>query len=127
MGAVAVHLHRRRDRDAPQGPPAPPIGSISQMAHIRLGKRTENRNPKIKEFVPLAGLDDIVFGGWDPIFERARGRLQRRRARRARPRPDLKATSRRSCRWKAVFDQRYVKKLDGSGSRDRNKWDQAGS
>ncbi|HUH14094.1 MAG TPA: inositol-3-phosphate synthase, partial [Longimicrobiales bacterium] len=44
-----------------------PIGSVSQMAHIRLGKRTEDRNPLIRDFVPLAGLEDLVFGAWDPI------------------------------------------------------------
>src|SRR4051812_13866004 len=44
-----------------------PIGSLTQMATIRLGKRTENRSPLIKEFVPLAELQDIVFGAWDPI------------------------------------------------------------
>jgi len=44
-----------------------PIGSLTQMATIRLGKRTENRAPLIKDFVPLASLDDIVFGAWDPI------------------------------------------------------------
>jgi myo-inositol-1-phosphate synthase len=47
---------------------AKPIGSLTQMGTIRLGKRTENRSPLIKEFVPLASLDDVVFGGWD-IFE----------------------------------------------------------
>jgi len=47
---------------------ARPIGSLTQMGTIRLGKRTEGRTPKINEFVPLASLDDIVFGGWD-IFE----------------------------------------------------------
>ena len=47
---------------------APPIGSLTQMGTIRLGKRTEKRVPPIKEFVPLADLNDIVFGGWD-IFE----------------------------------------------------------
>ena len=46
---------------------AKPIGSLTQMATIRLGKRTEHRSPLIKEFVPLAALDDIVFGAWDPI------------------------------------------------------------
>ncbi len=46
---------------------AQPIGSLTQMATIRLGKRTENRSPLIKDFVPLASLDDIVFGAWDPI------------------------------------------------------------
>src|ERR1700710_3282914 len=45
-----------------------PIGSLTQMGHIRLGKRTENRYPKIKDFVPLANLNDIVFGGWD-VYE----------------------------------------------------------
>src|SRR6187402_3057741 len=42
-----------------------PIGSLTQMGTIRLGKRTEGRSPLIKEFVPLASLDQIVFGGWD--------------------------------------------------------------
>ncbi|MBT4809948.1 MAG: inositol-3-phosphate synthase, partial [Candidatus Marinimicrobia bacterium] len=42
-----------------------PIGSMSQMGTIRLGKRTENRTPIIKEFAPLADLNDLVFGGWD--------------------------------------------------------------
>ncbi|NJO69404.1 MAG: inositol-3-phosphate synthase, partial [Bacteroidetes bacterium] len=45
-----------------------PVGSLTQMGRIRLGKRTDNRNPFIKEFVPLANLNDIVFGGWD-LFE----------------------------------------------------------
>src|SRR2546426_11214449 len=44
-----------------------PIGSLSQMATIRLGKRTEKRAPKIKDFVPLADLPDLVFAAWDPI------------------------------------------------------------
>src|ERR1044071_3523619 len=47
---------------------AAPIGSMTQMGTIRLGKRTDGRSPKVKEFVPLAGLDDLVFGGWD-IYE----------------------------------------------------------
>jgi myo-inositol-1-phosphate synthase len=48
-----------------------PIGSLTQMGHIRLGKRTEDRQPLIKDFVPLASMDDIVFGGWDPISDDA--------------------------------------------------------
>src|SRR5271165_5285740 len=47
---------------------AHPIGSLTQMGTIRLGKRTEGRSPKVMEFVPLAGLNDLVFTGWD-IFE----------------------------------------------------------
>src|SRR6059036_1233330 len=46
---------------------ASPIGSVTQMGTIRLGKRTEGRSPLIKDFVPLAGLNDLVFTGWDPI------------------------------------------------------------
>ncbi len=66
MGAVATTFYSgvlavRQRR-------AIPIGSLTQMGHIRLGKRTDNRNPLIKELVPLADLDDIVFGGWDPIL-----------------------------------------------------------
>ena len=45
-----------------------PIGSLTQLATIRLGKRTDGRSPKIKDFVPLASIDDLVFGGWD-IYE----------------------------------------------------------
>ena len=66
MGAVATTFVAgveaiRRGRSKP-------IGSMTQMGTIRLGKRTDGRSPKISDFVPLAGLDDLVFGGWD-IFE----------------------------------------------------------
>src|SRR5271154_6752874 len=44
---------------------AKPIGSLTQMGTIRLGKRTDARSPKVKDFMPLAGLDDLVFTGWD--------------------------------------------------------------
>src|SRR3954447_15580676 len=46
---------------------AKPIGSLTQMGTIRLGKRTEGRSPLIRDFVPLATLDQLVFGAWDPI------------------------------------------------------------
>src|SRR5215216_2575781 len=65
MGAVATTFYSgvlavRQGRSVP-------IGSLTQMGHIRLGKRTEDRNPLIKDLVPLVGLNDLVFGGWDPI------------------------------------------------------------
>jgi len=50
---------------------AEPVGSLTQMGHIRLGKRTEHREPLIKDFVPLASIDDLVFGGWDPYSDNA--------------------------------------------------------
>ena len=92
---------------------AQPIGSLTQMGTIRLGKRTEERAPRIKDFVPLAELDDIVFGGWD-IFEedcyaaaRTAGVLEP--AQLERVRGELEAIRPMT----AVFDQRYVKRLDG--------------
>ena len=68
---------------------AKPIGSLTQMGTVRLGKRTDGRSPLIKEFVPLAALDDVVFGGWD-IFEDncVRSGEDRRRARELAARSD---------------------------------------
>jgi myo-inositol-1-phosphate synthase len=92
---------------------AKPIGSLSQLGTVRLGKRTEGRSPQIKEFVPLAALDDIVFGGWD-IFEensyeaaRTAGVLDA--ALLEQVKPELEAIT----PMPAVFDRRYVKRLDG--------------
>jgi myo-inositol-1-phosphate synthase len=105
---------------------AQPIGSLTQMGTIRLGKRTENRTPKINEFVPLAGLDDIVFGGWD-IFEedcyaaaRVAGVLDNSQLDQVRG--ELEAVK----PMPAVFDQRYVKRLDGPNvKKGKNKRDLA--
>ena len=92
---------------------AQPIGSLTQMGTIRLGKRTESRTPRIKDFVPLASLDDIVFGGWD-IFEadcysaaQTAGVLEP--AQLEQVRGELEAIR----PMPAVFDQRYVKRLQG--------------
>src|SRR5713226_10121350 len=90
-----------------------PIGSLTQMGTIRLGKRTEGRSPKVKEFVPLAGLDDLVFTGWDPFEDdmysaaRKAGVLERDLLDQVKP--FLSTIKPRP----AVFDRNYVKKLDG--------------
>ena len=91
-----------------------PIGSITQMGTIRLGKRTENRMPLIKDFVPLANLDQMVFGAWDPLPDNAyeaalkAGVLDRHEH--IEPIADfLKSIS----PMPAVFDNYYVKRLDG--------------
>src|SRR5688572_272175 len=105
---------------------AKPIGSLTQMGTIRLGKRTENRSPKISDVVPLAALDDLVFGGWD-IFEedcyaaaKTAGVLEP--ALLEQIRPELEQIR----PWPAVFDQRYVKRLDGPNvKKGRNKRDLA--
>ena len=88
---------------------AKPIGSLTQMGTIRLGKRTDNRSPKIKEFVPLAKLKDLVFTGWD-IFEEDvyaaamnAGVLEKDLLDQVKP--FMKSIKPR----KAVFDRNYVK------------------
>ena len=92
---------------------AQPVGSLTQMGNIRLGKRTENRNPKVKDFVPLADLNDIVFGGWDVyndnVFEAAiKAKVLEPMMLHA-----VKAELEAIKPMKAVFDKRYVSNLDG--------------
>jgi myo-inositol-1-phosphate synthase len=105
---------------------AAPIGSVSQMAHIRLGKRGEGRNPLIRDFVPLAGLDDLVFGGWDPISSNV---LEAARTCGVLDEKDIAPVSSELegiVAMDAVFDNRWVKKLDGKRVKNLDsKWDQA--
>jgi myo-inositol-1-phosphate synthase len=105
---------------------AVPVGSLSQLAHIRLGKREENRNPKINEFVPLADLGDLVFGGWDPISPNA---LEAARTCGVLEEKDLGPISAELegiVAMDAVFDQRWVKRLDGTRVKTiTDKWAQA--
>ncbi|MBP8646682.1 MAG: inositol-3-phosphate synthase, partial [Syntrophobacteraceae bacterium] len=93
---------------------AEPIGSLSQLGTIRLGKRFEQRTPLIKDFVPLVGLDDLVFGGWDLYeangFEAAmyarvlsRDHLE-----------SIKGFLGAIVPMRAVFDRRFVRNLDGT-------------
>src|ERR1035438_3374678 len=105
---------------------ASPVGSMTQMGTIRLGKRTDGRSPKVKDFVPLAGLSDLVFTGWD-IFEddmySAAGKagvLDRSLVEQVKP--FLSSITPR----KAVFDKNYVKKLDGPNvKKGKNKMELA--
>jgi myo-inositol-1-phosphate synthase len=111
MGAVAttfyagVHAIRRGM--------AEPIGSLTQMGHIRLGKRTEKRNPRIRDFAPLADIGDLVFGGWDPISDNAYDAAARAGVLTpedlAAVRDDLSGIAPMS----AVFSHDWVKKLEG--------------
>jgi myo-inositol-1-phosphate synthase len=92
---------------------ARPIGSLTQMGTVRLGKRPEARTPLIKDFVPLASLDDVVFGAWDLFSDNAyegaktAGVLEGPLLEQIRP--ELEAITPMT----AVFDRRYVKRLDG--------------
>jgi myo-inositol-1-phosphate synthase len=103
-----------------------PIGSLTQMGTIRLGKRTEPRSPKIADMFPIATLDDVVFGGWDifedNVYEAAKtaGVLEEKLLEQIRP--ELEAIK----PWPAVFDQRYVKRLNGTNvKKGKNKKDLA--
>ena len=93
---------------------AEPIGSLTQMGTVRLGRRTDNRVPAIKDFVPLAKLEDLVFGAWDifpdSAFEAAThaGVLEKELLTKLRkPLQKIKP-------MKAVFDPYYVKRLTGT-------------
>jgi len=106
---------------------AEPIGSLTQMGTIRLGKRTDNRVPKIKDFLPLASLQDLVFGAWDifpdSAFEAAThaGVLEKELLTKLRkPLQKIKP-------MQAVFDQTYVKRLTGTNvKKGKNKLQLAG-
>src|SRR6476660_2012030 len=105
---------------------AKPIGSLTQMGTIRLGKRTDNRSPRIKEVLPLASIDDVVFGGWD-LFDdncydaaKTAGVLEASLLESIRP--ELEAIK----PMPAVFDRQYVKRLDGPNvKKGKNKKDLA--
>ena len=106
---------------------AQPIGSLTQMSNIRLGKRTENRHPKIKDFVPLAELSDIEFGGWDVyednVYQAAVKAAVLDKSLLDTVRPELEAL----VPMKAAFDKRYVKNLDGTHVKEyTTKFDLAG-
>ncbi len=93
---------------------APSIGSLAERGTVRLGKRNEGRSPLIKDFVPLASLDDLVFGAWDIFeddgFEAATTAGVIESSLLEQVRPELEAIR----PWPAVFDQRYVKRLMGT-------------
>ncbi len=124
MGAVATTLVA--GVEAVRRGMAKPIGSMTQMGNIRLGKRTDDRTPMIKHFVPLAGLDDLVFTGWDifggNLYDAAKTAGVLDRDQLAEMRPYLESIE----PMPAVFDQHYVKRLQGKTvKRGRNKCDLA--
>src|SRR5918993_4010895 len=96
---------------------AEPIGSLTQMGAIRLGKRTDDRNPLIKDFVPLASLDDIVFGAWDPFPDDAYVAAQRAGVLESGRHLEGISDALREVRpMKAAFDRTYVKRLDADNT-----------
>jgi myo-inositol-1-phosphate synthase len=93
---------------------AEPIGSLTQMGTIRLGKRTDNRVPLIKELVPLADLNDLVFGAWDIFEDTAYEAAMHAGVLEKELLAQLKTPLQKIKPMSAVFDQYYVKRLNGT-------------
>src|SRR5512143_1913545 len=90
-----------------------PIGSLTQLGHIRIGKRTDDHSPAIRDYVSLAKLDDIVFGGWDIFPDNAYEAATRAGVLEEKDLLPLKAELEAIQPMQAVFEQAYVKKLNG--------------
>ncbi len=105
---------------------AKPIGSMSQMGSIRLGKRTEDRSPIIKDFAPLADLDNLAFGGWDIADENVYEISIRSEVLDKNLLNDLKSDLESINVYKAVFDEKFVRRLSGNWIKNgKNKMDLA--
>jgi myo-inositol-1-phosphate synthase len=105
---------------------AVPVGSLTQMGTIRLGRRTENRVPKIHEFVKLAELKDLVFGGWDIYSDSAYQAAAKAGVLEEKDLGKAKKFLNGIKPMKAAFDQNYVKNLSGTNvKKGKNKFDLA--
>jgi myo-inositol-1-phosphate synthase len=105
---------------------AEPIGSLTQMGTIRLGKRTENRVPLIKDLVPLADLNDLVFGAWDIFPDSAYEAAMHAGVLEKELLSQIKAPLQKIKPMRAVFDQSYVKRLNGTNVKEgANKMEMA--
>jgi myo-inositol-1-phosphate synthase len=93
---------------------APVIGALTQTGTIRLGKRTENRAPFIKDFVPLAGLDDLVFGGWDVYEDNAYAAAVKAEVLESKHLEPIKDELSTIKPMPAAFYPEYVKRLHGT-------------
>ncbi|GGI25822.1 inositol-3-phosphate synthase [Pedobacter mendelii] len=91
-----------------------PIGSLTQMGTIRVGKRTEKKEPKIKDFVPLANLENLVFGGWDVYEDNVYEAALNARVLDANLLRDVREELQAIKPMRAAFDRNYVKNLTGT-------------
>src|SRR5690606_15497762 len=103
---------------------AEPIGSLTQLSHIRLGKRTDNRTPLIRELLPPASLGHLGFGGWDPIPDDAYETVVKAGVLEAKDYEPIADFLKSIQPMPAVFDRKYVKRLDGTNVKTgKNKRD----
>jgi myo-inositol-1-phosphate synthase len=105
---------------------AKPIGSLTQMGKIRLGKRSENRSKLISDLVPLAGLDNIVFGGWDIYHDNAYEAALKAKVVDRYLLEQVRDEMEKITPMSAVFDERYIKNINGENiKRFKTKMDAA--
>jgi myo-inositol-1-phosphate synthase len=126
MGAVATTLYA--GVLAARKGYAEPFGSLTQLGHIRLGMRSENRNPLIRDFVPIATLDDLVFGGWDPYSDDAYASAMKAGVLEARHVESIGDELRLIEPMPAVFEHEWVRNLpdvDNVKAASGSKMDQA--
>jgi myo-inositol-1-phosphate synthase len=103
-----------------------PVGSLTQLATIRLGKRTEGRTPLIKDFVPLAALNDLVFGGWDIYEDSAYEAAVNAKVLEPALLEQVKEPLSAVRPMKAVFDPEYIRRINGPNVKEgRTKMDKA--
>lgn len=103
-----------------------PVGSLTQLGTIRLGKRTDNRSPLIKKFVPLADLKDLTFGGWDLFKDNAYQAAEKAGVLSPEDLAHVKPFLSKIKPMKAAFDREYVKRLDGTYvKKAKNKYELA--
>jgi myo-inositol-1-phosphate synthase len=102
-----------------------PVGSLTQLATIRLGKRTDGNTPRIKDFVPLAGLEDLVFGGWDIFEDNAYEAAANARVLEAPLLEKVREPLEAIRPMKAVFDHDYVRRIDGPNVKQGSKMEKA--
>jgi len=102
---------------------AEPIGSLTQMGTIRLGKRTEHRSPRLKDFLPFTELKDLVFGAWDIFPDNAYQAAAKAGVLEPALLEEVREPLERITPWKAAFDQFYVKRLSGPHVKTgKTKW-----
>jgi myo-inositol-1-phosphate synthase len=104
---------------------AEPIGSLTQLSTIRLGKRTDGRSPRIKDFVPLASLNDLVFGGWDIFEDNAYEAAAHANVLEPRLLEKIREPLERVRSMPAVFEKEYVKRIDGPNVKKGSKKERA--
>ena len=105
---------------------AQPVGSLTQMATVRLGKRTDGRSPYIRDFVPLAGLNDLVFGGWDIYEDSAYDAAINAKVLEPSLLEQVREPMQAIRPMKAVFDPNYIKRITGPNVKEApNNMDKA--